>query len=52
MNSRSNFDSIRVKTYYQENMTVQNAIIKLNAGAGGTEACDWCGMLYVCTAVG
>ena len=24
----------------------ENAIIKLNAGAGGTEACDWCGMLY------
>ena len=24
----------------------ENAIIKLNAGAGGTEACDWCSMLY------
>ena len=23
-----------------------NAILKLNAGAGGTESCDWCGMLY------
>lgn len=23
-----------------------NAILKLSAGAGGTEACDWCSMLY------
>ncbi|MBQ9643305.1 MAG: peptide chain release factor 2, partial [Lachnospiraceae bacterium] len=23
-----------------------NAIISLNAGAGGTESCDWCSMLY------
>ena len=23
-----------------------NAILKLNAGAGGTESCDWAGMLY------
>ena len=29
----------------QENMTSDNAILKLNAGAGGTESCDWCSML-------
>ena len=23
-----------------------NAIVSLNAGAGGTESCDWCSMLY------
>lgn len=23
-----------------------NAILRLNAGAGGTESCDWCSMLY------
>ena len=23
------------------------AILKLNAGAGGTESCDWCSMLYL-----
>ena len=23
-----------------------NAILSLNAGAGGTESCDWCSMLY------
>ena len=26
--------------------TTNNAIVTLHAGAGGTEACDWCGMLY------
>lgn len=24
----------------------EGAILKLNAGAGGTESCDWCSMLY------
>ena len=23
-----------------------NAIMRLNAGAGGTESCDWCSILY------
>ena len=23
-----------------------DAILRLNAGAGGTESCDWCSMLY------
>ena len=41
-----NFDSIRVKTLLSGEYDSENAIIKLNAGAGGTEACDWCGMLY------
>ncbi len=27
-------------------MTERMPSFKLNAGAGGTEACDWCGMLY------
>lgn len=27
---------------YDEN----NAVLKLNAGAGGTESCDWCDMLF------
>ena len=40
------FDNIRVKTLLSEEYDGENAIIKLNAGAGGTEACDWCGMLY------
>ena len=40
------FDSIRIKTLLSGVYDSENAIIKLNAGAGGTEACDWCGMLY------
>ena len=43
---QKNFDSIRVKTLLSGEYDSGNAIIKLNAGAGGTEACDWCGMLY------
>ena len=43
---QASFDSIRVKTLLSGEYDEENAIIKLNAGAGGTEACDWCGMLY------
>ena len=43
---QASFDSIRVKTLLSGEYDSENAIIKLNAGAGGTEACDWCGMLY------
>ena len=40
------FDNIRIKTLLSGEYDTENAIVKLNAGAGGTEACDWCGMLY------
>jgi peptide chain release factor 2 len=43
---KQDFDAIRVKTLLSGEYDSENAIIKLNAGAGGTEACDWCGMLY------
>ena len=35
-----------MKTLLSGEYDSENAIIKLNAGAGGTEACDWCSMLY------
>ena len=41
-----NFEAIRIKTLLSGEYDKCNAIVKLNAGAGGTEACDWCGMLY------
>ena len=44
---KASFDAIRIKTLLSGEFDKDNAIIKLNAGAGGTEACDWCGMLYV-----
>ena len=43
---QKNFDSIRVKTLLSGEYDSENAIIKLNAGAGGTEAQDWAEMLY------
>ena len=43
---RTDFDNIRIKTLLSGEYDSENAIIKLNAGAGGTEACDWCSMLY------
>ena len=42
---QKDFDNIRVKTLLSGEYDSEDAIIKLNAGAGGTEACDWCGML-------
>ena len=43
---KEDFEAIRIKTLLSGEFDANNAIIKLNAGAGGTEACDWCGMLY------
>ena len=43
---KKDFDNIRVKTLLSGEYDKCNAILKLNAGAGGTEAMDWCGMLY------
>ncbi len=43
---KEEFDAIRIKTLLSGEYDKCNAILKLNAGAGGTEAMDWCGMLY------
>ena len=40
------YESIRIKTLLSGEYDAQNAILSLNAGAGGTESCDWAGMLY------
>ena len=34
------------KSLLSEEMDPNNAIISINAGAGGTESCDWASMLY------
>ena len=39
-------EAIRIQTLLSGEYDNNNAILKLNAGAGGTEACDWCSMLY------
>ncbi len=42
----STFEDIRIGTLLSGEYDNNNAILKLNAGAGGTESCDWCSMLY------
>ena len=39
-------EEMRINTLLSEEYDSKDAIVKLNAGAGGTEACDWCSMLY------
>ncbi len=39
-------EAIRISTLLSGEYDACNAILKLNAGAGGTESCDWCSMLY------
>ena len=42
----SEFEELRIGTLLSDEYDKNNAILKLNAGAGGTESCDWCSMLY------
>ena len=42
----SEYEELRISTLLSGEYDKDNAILKLNAGAGGTESCDWCGMLY------
>lgn len=42
----SELEALRIDTLLSGEYDKCNAILKLNAGAGGTESCDWCGMLY------
>ena len=39
-------DTIRINTLLAGEFDSNNAILKINAGAGGTESCDWASMLY------
>ena len=39
-------EGIRMKTLLSGEYDKDNAILSLHAGAGGTESCDWAGMLY------
>ncbi|MBQ6025893.1 MAG: peptide chain release factor 2 [Lachnospiraceae bacterium] len=42
----NNFEEVRLATLLDGEFDKNNAIVTLHAGAGGTEACDWCSMLY------
>ena len=39
-------DKMKVRQLLSGQYDKNNAILRLNAGAGGTESCDWCSMLY------
>jgi len=39
-------ENMRISTLLSGEFDRNNAILKLNAGAGGTESCDWASMLY------
>ena len=43
---KTQFDDIRIRTLLSGEYDDSNAIVTLHAGAGGTESCDWAGMLY------
>lgn len=40
------FEDLRIQTLLTGEYDSCNAIVTLHAGAGGTESCDWTGMLY------
>jgi len=40
------FESLRISTLLSGEYDREDAILSLNAGAGGTESCDWVSMLY------
>ena len=43
---KKKFEDIRISTLLSDEYDSYNTIIKINAGAGGTESCDWASMLY------
>ena len=43
---KEKFEDMRITTLLSDEFDHNDAILRLNAGAGGTEACDWAGMLY------
>ena len=40
------FEKLKIQTLLSGEYDSCNAIMTIHAGAGGTESCDWCGMLY------
>lgn len=40
------FEKIKIETLLSGEYDKNNAVVKINAGAGGTESCDWANMLF------
>ena len=43
---KASLEEFRIQTLLSGKYDSSNAIVALHAGAGGTESCDWAGMLY------
>lgn len=43
---KAEFEELKIQTLLTGEYDKSNAIVTLHAGAGGTESCDWTGMLY------
>ncbi len=43
---KAKLEDMRINTLLSDEYDSYNTIIKINAGAGGTESCDWASMLY------
>jgi peptide chain release factor 2 len=39
-------DKLKLQVLFSEKFDDNNAIVEINSGAGGTEACDWANMLF------
>lgn len=44
--AEKDIEEMRIKALLRGKYDNSNALLALHAGAGGTEACDWCQMLY------
>ncbi|MBQ7558331.1 MAG: peptide chain release factor 2 [Lachnospiraceae bacterium] len=45
-NFKSGLEELRIGNLLSGEYDAENAVVQLNAGAGGTESDDWCSMLY------
>lgn len=45
-NLESSLSELEQQSLLSDEMDPNNAIVSINAGAGGTESCDWAGMLH------
>ena len=44
--AEADIEEMRVRALLRGKYDNSNALLSIHAGAGGTEACDWCSMLY------
>ncbi len=44
--AEKDIEEMRIRALLRGKYDSSNALLALHAGAGGTEACDWCAMLY------